>query len=298
MGVVRESPPRNLENDMRGRSQATLILEAAIHEIVNERSPITVRGIAYALFTQELIGDMTTKNTAKVSRIATAMREREELDWELIVDDSRQVRTVAAWSNPEAIINSAVRGYRKDYWEDQDYTVEVWAEKGTVGGILQPVLDELGVAFRVMKGFGSFTSVRRAAQDAGESSWDKEFVALYIGDHDPSGLHMSEVDLPERLERYGFEGDFQRIAVTKEDRKCASFSASTKKSDPRYKWFAQNYGDTCWELDAINPSTLRDRVQRNIEAHIDFDRWNKCIMVEEAEVESMQAFRKSWLTAK
>jgi hypothetical protein len=37
----------------------------------------------------------------------------------------------------------------------------------------------------------------------------KDFVALYVGDWDPSGLHMSEVDLPERLQRY------RRIIVPK-----------------------------------------------------------------------------------
>ena len=35
---------------MRGRSKATLIIEAAIQDIVEERKPITVRGVCYALF--------------------------------------------------------------------------------------------------------------------------------------------------------------------------------------------------------------------------------------------------------
>jgi hypothetical protein len=37
--------------------------------------------------------------------------------------------------------------------------VEVWSEKGTVRGVLDPVLKEYGVGFRVMHGFGSATSV-------------------------------------------------------------------------------------------------------------------------------------------
>ena len=32
-----------------------------------------------------------------------------------------------------------------------------------------------------------------------------------------------------------------------------SFSASDKKKDPRYKWFVQNFGNRCWELDALDP---------------------------------------------
>ena len=80
----------------------------------------------------------------------------------------------------------------------------MWSEKSTVEGVLQPVLDELGVTFRVMKGFGSFTSVMQAAEDSNDlASNQKTTVALYIGDWDPSGLYMSEVDLPTRLARYG-----------------------------------------------------------------------------------------------
>ena len=39
----------------RGKAAATVAIEASILEIVAERAPITVRGIAYALFTRGLI---------------------------------------------------------------------------------------------------------------------------------------------------------------------------------------------------------------------------------------------------
>ena len=35
----------------------------------------------------------------------------------------------------------------------------VWSEKGTVRGVLQPVLDDYAVGFRVMHGFSSATTV-------------------------------------------------------------------------------------------------------------------------------------------
>ena len=38
---------------MRGTAQATLVLEQAILEIAEERPPITVRGVCYALFVRE-----------------------------------------------------------------------------------------------------------------------------------------------------------------------------------------------------------------------------------------------------
>jgi hypothetical protein len=66
---------------------------------------------------------------------------------------------------------------------------------------------------------------------------------------------MSERDLPERIKKYG--GDhitLKRIALTAEQTtSLRSFPASDKAKDTRYKWFVQNYGDRCWELDAMDP---------------------------------------------
>ena len=70
---------RNLPRQ-RGKAAATLELEAAIQGIVCERHPITVRGVCYALFTADLIPDMSTGSTQRVSRVMTAMRETNALD--------------------------------------------------------------------------------------------------------------------------------------------------------------------------------------------------------------------------
>ena len=66
---------------------------------------------------------------------------------------------------------------------------------------------------------------------------------------------MSEVDLPERLKRYGandFEEwigkgfELKRIALIDEDTDdLPSFEA--KQDDPRYRWYAEQYGDDAWE---------------------------------------------------
>jgi hypothetical protein len=117
------------------------------------------------------------------------------------------------------------------------------------------VLDEYGVTFRVMHGYGSATAINGVAEDTNCS--DKSLTILYVGDFDPSGLHMSEVDLPERLDRYGADADIERIALTETDvadPALPSFPAADKVNDPRYRWFVQNYGDRCWELDAMSPS--------------------------------------------
>lgn len=281
----------------RGKSKSILEFEQAILQIVEERAPITVRGVAYALFTRGLIDSMVINNTSKVSRVMTEMRECGALDWTKIVDGSRATDRISVWSNPSEIIEAAVRGYRRNYWQDQPTLIEVWSEKSTVAGLLAPVLTEFGVTFRVQKGFGSFTSVRRAAEDSLGVPDHQNPIALYIGDYDPSGMYMSEIDLPERLERYGSRWQFQRIAVLKSDTPhLPSFEASTKSGDNRYPWFVENFGHKCWELDAIDPNDLRKRVREQIVTRLNLLAWEHAKRIEEVEVESMQSFHHAWTT--
>jgi hypothetical protein len=281
---------------MRGKAPATLLLEQTILDIVEERAPITVRGICYALFVRKLIPSMEVNQTQRISRITTAMREDETLDWTKIVDDSRMVERAKTWDDPDSIIRIAVKNYRRDNWQDQPTIVEVWSEKGTVQGVLKPVLDELGVAFRVMKGFGSFTRVKEAAVDSnGDLARKQQTVALYVGDWDPSGMYMSEFDLPTRLARYGGQVQLKRIAILKADHaRLPHFGARTKAADARYRWFIGKYGRRCWELDAMDPNALRNRVRKAIESYIDRTSWNRAIEIEAVEVESMNDFHKAW----
>jgi hypothetical protein len=121
-----------------------------------------------------------------------------------------------------------------------------------VRGLLDPVFDNMESAFArcmdLARDVGS-----RYANDA----LDKPLVILYVGDYDPSGMFMSEVDLPERFLKYGGDHiELKRIALTSDQvRNLPSFPA--KRKDPRYRWFIENYGRTCWELDALDPNDLR-----------------------------------------
>jgi hypothetical protein len=92
-----------------------------------------------------------------------------------------------------------------------------------------------------MHGYGSATSLHSIAQESANS--DKYLTILYIGDWDPSGMNMSEIDIPGRMHRY--EGDFtiERIALDAGDvgpgTKLPSFAAESKVGDSRHKWFVR-----------------------------------------------------------
>ena len=58
-----------------------------------------------------------------------------------------------------------------------------------------------------MYGFATATVVNNVAAVCDRDP--RPTTALYVGDFDPSGLYMSEVDLPDRLAKYG--GDNVRV---------------------------------------------------------------------------------------
>ena len=280
----------------RGKSAKSLELIEASIRILAEIQPASVRAVCYRLFTEKLIPNMSKASTNAVGSQLVYAREQGLIPWCWIVDETRATERASLWSDPESIIRAAVSGYRKDYWDMQPRRVEVWCEKGTVRGTLAPVLDEYGVAFRVMHGYGSATSIYGAAQDSIGS--DKPLTVFYIGDHDPSGLHMSEIDLTARLARYGGRAEVIRIALDARDVTADSqlpwFPAADKVNDKRYPWFVENYGHRCWEVDALSPVVLRERVDVSINALLDIDAWNHAIEIEAAEVESMQSILGTW----
>jgi hypothetical protein len=267
----------------RGMAQKSIDLIDHSYRILAAMHPATVRGVAYQVFTRGLIENMGDKCVRNVSRVIVIARERGIIPWEWIVDETRQEERVSSWNGLGDFGETVVRGYRNDFWQHQNSWIKVFSKKATVGGIVRPVLDEFAVGFQVLHGFGSATSLHDVAEES--LTGERYLEILYIGDFDPSGMHMSEVDLPGRIEKYGGVVDITRIALTSADCTAAlpSFSVDTKRRDPRYAWFGRNYGARCWELDAMNPNDLRQRVRNAILSRIDRDAWAHCQTVEAAE---------------
>ena len=282
----------------RGKSAKSLELIKAARAILAEIQPASVRAVCYQLFVRKLIPDMSKGSTNRVSTQLTYAREHLMIPWHWIVDEARGVEKRQSWRDPAAYAETVRRAYRLDRWEQQPRRYEVWSEKGTVRGTLAPVLDEYGVAFRVMHGYGSATVLHDVAIESWRSP--RPIVALYVGDWDPSGLHMSEVDIPRRLAKYGGRLRFQRLALSAEDVDdpgLPSFPAASKVGDTRHDWYVERYGDACWELDAMDPNDLRSRVEEAIVAGIDPEAWHRCELAEDAQLDSLNDVLTAWKEA-
>jgi hypothetical protein len=224
-----------------------------------------------------------------------------------IVDEAREEERTLVWDDVEECVEYTQQTYRRDYWLEQPIRVAVWSEKGTVRGTLAPVLNAYQVPFLATHGHNSATLTHDTALR--ERHDHRKWVVLYVGDYDPSGMDMSERDLPERLARYGADVEIIRLAIVANDlRTLPTFGSRDKEveaeqrygvrtkegKDPRRAWFEAHYGGTCCELDALNPNELRDRVEQAIIAHIDAPAWRRMKEIEQVECNSLRDIPGRW----
>lgn len=300
----------------RGKSRRSLELIDACTEILEEIQPATVRAVCYRLFTMGLIDSMAKSETNKVGRQLVDAREAGQIPWAWIVDETRGVEALPTWADPEKFADTVTRAYRRDKWAAQPVRIEVWSEKGTVRGTLAPVLNTYEVPFRVMHGFASATTVQEIAHAS--LTTEQPLVALYVGDWDPSGLYMTQEDLPGRVFNYRLklvpqiglsmawcdehfdetEPKTLRVALSAEDvadPELPSFPLETKSADPRHGWYREEgYGTRCWELDALSPVVLRERVEAAIVANLDLAAWDRYVAAEAAERQSITRAVRAW----
>jgi hypothetical protein len=285
----------------RGKTQRSLDLIQTCYDILAQIQPASVRAVCYQLFIRHLIPSMAKTCTNRVSTQLVYARKEGLIPWEWIVDETRDDAAPGTWDDPETFIPAVMAGYRRDRWVQQTHRIEVWSEKGTVRGTLAALLDAYGVQFRICHGFTSWTKIHDAARLYRADP--KPTIILYVGDYDPSGLYMSEVDIVERLRWEDEDAWLQetvtvvRLAILADDAAqdgLPSFPATDKQGDSRYGWFVERYGASCWELDAMNPNELRQLVQAEIEEYIDWEEWLRCDAVEAAERRSLETILGTW----
>lgn len=272
----------------RGKSKATLDLIDRLKDIYAEIRPATVRAGGYQLFIQGLIPSMEKSQMNKLSKALVHAREEGIIPWSWIVDEHRTPERISMWDDLPEFLEAARRSYCRNLWADQRQWIEVWSEKGTVRGLLANILQEYRVTFRVMHGNASATAVHDACLESLRSS--KRMTALYVGDHDCKGMHMSDEDLPTRIDKYDGRIDLIRVALTTDD--CVglpSFPAVKVRGRP-YDWYVERYGKRCWEVDALPPPVLRDCVENAIRSRMNMRAWNRALKRERSEQRRLDEF--------
>lgn len=208
------------------------------------------------------------------------------LDWRHVVDRTRELKQQPHWGDatdePDAaaleFIETVIPQFRTERWSDQPRRVEVWIEKEALIDVAARPAKRLGVPWFASRGYNSQSNAHEAAErvegylDGGAD----EVTILHLGDHDPEGVDMTR-DIEERfrlfLEVDGYDPDalqVRRIALTMPQvRQFDPPPNPAKPSSSRYNAYRLAHGDTCWELDALDPPVLDALITAHVEGELD-----------------------------
>jgi len=211
--------------------------------------------------------------------IITDARMSGLIDWNHLSDQHRGSAARYHNDDPADLIHAVASGYGIDLWEDQPRRVEVWVEKDALSSIVDPVAARFDVGSFACKGYASATSLWMAARRFRRWVHEGQAVTvLYLGDHDPSGLDMGR-DVEDRLstflahdlralghqDRLPYETaddglpwlEVRRIALNMDQILDLNPPPNpTKLGDSRTSRYVEEYGEECWELDAVDPPEM------------------------------------------
>lgn len=254
-------------------------MNVVVRDYQHQGYDLTVRQLYYQLVARDVIPN----NLQEYKRIASIINDAKlagQMDWDAIVDRTREFITQPHWRNGAEIVEACVNSYNQDRWADQDVRVFCIVEKEALVGVLDRTCRKYDVPLLAARGYPSGTVLRAFAEERLLPAVhdDKVIVILHLGDHDPSGIDMTR-DLQDRLSMFTYGmvggGEIRRIALTMDQvEEVRPPENPAKLTDSRVGEYRKRFGSSSWELDALSPSYLNDLLEENITAQIDEDAWD------------------------
>lgn len=265
-----------------------------VEDYVAQGFDLTLRQLYYQLVSKAIIPN-SEKSYKNLGETINKARLAGLIDWNHIVDRTRNVRVVSTWEDPSKIINATARGYRTDKWKNQDYHVECWIEKDALVGVIEGVCHEMEINHFSCRGYTSQSEMWGAAQrllyyaNAG-----KVPVILHLGDHDPSGCDMTR-DIDDRLAMFMGGTKVERLALNMDQvRKFNPPPNPAKFTDSRCENYVREHGNESWELDALTPQVLADLIRKNTLLYRDEEKWQDDLAEQEQERLLLTQVSKNW----
>jgi hypothetical protein len=277
-----------------GPTPETIAFRAALRPIVEEQQPCTVRQGFYQCVWRGLV-EKSENGYDKVQRNLLAMRRDGSVPYEWVCDLHRELRGNQYWNGPDDFIDDVSWLYRRDLWRRNPVRVELWCEKATLVGFLDPiVVDKWGLDYWAGGGFTSETALFKAG--TGIAAQGKPTHVFILSDFDPSGEDISghiahgSKRCPGGIGRFtrGVPVTVERLAVTSDQIRewrlpTRPVTIPGKAITTRKRRFIEEHGDAAVELDAIPPSLFRDLIDRAVSAFCDPRQIEALREVEESE---------------
>lgn len=287
----------------RNFKPATRAVVRQANEIIEEYAAqgfnLTLRQLYYQFVSRDLIPN-TQKSYNRLGDIINNARLAGLIDWEAIVDRTRNLESLPHWRNPANIIDACSRQFRVDKWAEQGYRPEVWIEKDALVGVIEDVCRDLDVPYFSCRGYTSQSEMWAAAQrlmghvDQGQTPY-----IIHLGDHDPSGIDMSR-DILDRIRMFMVHhdrepADVERIALNMDQVEQYDPPPNPAKvTDSRAEAYIAEFGYESWELDALEPAVMATLIRTTIESVRDDAAWEEAVDRENEHQAELESVASQW----
>ena len=276
---------------------------AICQEYLTDGFDLTLRQLYYQFVARGLLTN-TEKSYDLLGRVCVKARENGLMDWNYLVDRTRNMASNNHWETPEDILKAVAEQFAIDKWANAEHVVEVWVEKEALSGVVAQACRAADVPWFACRGYVSASEMWAASQRLVEHIQNgREVTILHLGDHDPSGLDMTS-DNGGRLYQYvrrhvGDDVDmlhFRRIALSQQQ--IAQYNPPpnpAKQTDSRFQQYVNDTGlNQSWELDALDPNILVQLIADEVEALRDDDVWDQASTEEKEHRERLGKLTKRW----
>ena len=277
MVLRRYGPHKDLRSEKSWKISTAVEI---IDEYADQGLSLTLRQLYYQFVARGLIPN-DDKEYKKLGDAVSDGRYLGRISWRAIEDRTRFLRGNPHWDHPSDILFGAASQFRYDLWESQPERIEVWIEKDALLGVIEQTCRNLDIDFFSCRGYVSASEMWEASQRLGRYLDNgQEVTILHLGDHDPSGIQMTD-DIRRRLEEFceadfGFVPQVERIALTMDQ--VTEFNPPpnpAKLSDSRAADYVERYGYESWELDALPPDTLQGLIEDAVSSVRDVDAYEQ-----------------------
>lgn len=266
-----------------------------IREYQSRGYTLTLRQLYYQFVSRDMIANKQSEYK-RLGKIINDARLAGKLDWSAIEDRTRNVRKPNVWRSPSSIIEAVAEQYQEDLWIAQPYRPEVWIEKDALVGVIEGVCTELRVPYFACRGYASQSEIYDAGKRFRRTSQGAQTpLVLHLGDHDPSGLDMTR-DLAERLSMFaGRRVEVRRLALNMDQiERYDPPPNPAKDTDARFEGYQDEFGDSSWELDALDPDVISDLIRDELTGMTDTARWSAAERAEATNREALIATYQNW----
>ncbi len=276
---------------------SSLELIAQVNNVTDEyRSKsydLTLRQVYYQLVAAGIIPN-NERSYKNLGNLISDGRLAGLIDWDAIIDRTRNLRQNSHWASPAQIISAVASQFAYDKWDGQENYVEVWVEKDALVGIVGQICGRLDIPYFSCRGYVSQSEMWSAAQRLSAYGANRDIVIIHLGDHDPSGRDMSR-DIVERLELFGVTPEFRRIALNMDQIEQYNPPPNpTKLTDSRCQGYINEFGYECWELDALKPEVIEELIRDAILDYCDLSIFDNVKAREAKEREMLRKVSSDW----